>query len=329
MNKNVIDPVIVKSHQALFQTQLELQSRLLDYMEQVGVSEMLDEAWDEFNLYENVPMDPEDPEPPLHFFPWALFYWRSEVSEQDLQVASDEVLEGDHDLFDDAKDSGDEDDDDNWLEEIEALSEEEIDEIIADAFDDEADDQWDDTFDDDDDDDDDDDLYVTLPPIATLFLNAVDGADGPDSPAANLPLSTTERQLIESAGQSPYSFFKVTAIGPDSFVTLQDMVVPAEVQAYAPAISDVVEDGEVIYGQVVTVGDVHLLFSVAPTVLPALVSAALDDARDRLQEVIVELGEDWRFELEFEMRSLYQSLVTQLFGSEDDSSQDQAPPIIH
>lgn len=328
MNKDVIDPVILKSHQTLLETQLELQSRLLDYMDQVGVTEMLNEAWDEFNLYENVPMDPEDPEPPLHFFPWALFYWRSEVSKQDLQAASDELLEGDHDLLEDAKDSGDEDDD-NWLEEIEALSDEEIDEIIADAFDDEEDDQLDDEFDDEFDDDDDDDLYVTLPPIATLFLNAVDGADGPDSPAANLPLSTTERQLIESAGQSPYSFFKVAAIGPDSFVTLQDMVVPAEVQAYAPAISDVVEDGDVIYGQVVTVGDVHLLFSVAPTVLPALVSAALDDARDRLEEVIVELGEDWRFELEFEMRSLYQSLVTQLYGPEDDGSEDQGPLNIH
>lgn len=309
--KSELDPATVAAHEELFETQITLLSRLLDYIEEAGELQILDEAWDEFNLYEDIPMDPEDPEPALHFFPWALFYWRRDVSETELEAARDELLAGDADLLED--DLGGDDDDDNWLEEIEALSEEEIDEILADSLDD------DEEF------DDEDEPHITLPPIATMFMNSVDGADGADSPAASLKLTVKERQFIEAAALAPYSFFKVNAVGPGPFVMLEDLIVPDQKSVYAQVLVDMLEDGDVIYGQVVSVDGVHVLCGVAPAVLPEFVQDALADARSRIAPIVKELGEDWHLELEFEMRSLYQMLISDLqeLEDEDDEGDDE------
>lgn len=309
--KPELDPATVAAHEELFETQITLQSRLLDYIEQAGELQILDEAWDEFNLYEDIPMDPEDPEPALHFFPWALFYWRRDVSEADFQAARDEMLAGDGDLLEDELDDLDDDDDENWLEEIEALSDEEIDEILSDSLDD-------DEFDE----DGDDEPHISLPPIATMFMNSVDGADGQHSPAASLTLTVKERQFIEAAALAPYSFLKVNAVGPGPFVMLEDLIMPNQKQVYAQVLVDMLEEGDVVYAQVVSVNDVHVLCGVAPAVLPEFVQEALADARSRIAPIIKELGDDWHLELEFEMRSLYQMLISDLQGLEDDEDDE-------
>lgn len=316
------DHETVAKHEELFETQMSLQSRMLEYIEKTGGFDVFEEAWDEFNLYEDKPMDVDDLEPALHFFPWALFYWRRDVPERLLQEAIDAMRLGDVQSHD-SKAIGNQDDDkddDNWLQEIEALSDQEIDEILSGTEDDEYDD--DDFLDEDDldDDEDEEEPYIALPPIAVMFINSADGADGPDSQAASVGLTVKDRRFIEAAAQAPYSFFKVAAVGPGSFVTLQDMIVPAQMQVYGEDLVDMLEEDDVIYGQVVAVDSAHLLCGMAPAVLPPIVHEPIEEARMRLEELRAEMGEDWRHELEFEMRALFQSLVTQLQELDDEQS---------
>lgn len=338
MKKHDLDPALVAAHQALFKTQFQLQSRLLNFLEQVDALDIIHDAWDEFNFYENVPFDPEDAQSALHFFPWALFYWRREIPERELEAAREQLAQGGADL---PKAIDDEDDEDDWLAEIEAMSDEQIDEILADTLDDELDDDWDDRLDGEFDEAE-DEPQVVLPPIATMILNSVRGADGPDSEAMDLALSDQACQLIEAGAQAPYSFFKVVHRGPASFVTLQDMIVPNEVQAYAPVLFDTLEKGDVIYGQVLTVDDMHLLSGVAPLVLPPIVHEAVHQASQQIEQMVPSMAEEWRYDLEFEMRSLYQSLVAQIEelgggqggrggddGDEDDDGDSAEPIKIH
>ena len=299
------DPTTQALHEALFETQISLQTRLLDYIEEADEFHVLDEAWEEFTNFDNREMDPEDPEPVLHFFPWALFYWRRDVPEDVLEQAREELLAGALAT----PDSELQNDDDNWLEEIEALDDEAIDEILSDELDD------DNEFED-------DESYVSLPPIATMFMNSVDGADGADSKAVDQTLTVRDREFIEAAGKAPYSFFKVKAVGPGAFVTLEDVIVPAQMSVYAPALVDISEEDDVVYAQVVSLDGAHVLCGVAPAVLPGVVEEALSEARDRLQELIDQLGEDWRYEVEFEMRALYHQMVASLQGQLDDDEGD-------
>ena len=317
------DPTTQALHEALFETQISLQTRLLDYIEEADEFHVLDEAWEEFTNFDNREMDPEDPEPVLHFFPWALFYWRRDVLEDALEQAREELLAGALAT----PESELEDDDDNWLEEIEALDDEAIDEILSDELDDDGELG-------------DEDSYVSMPPIATMFMNSVDGADGAGSKAVGQTLTVRDREFIEAAGKAPYSFFKVSAVGPGAFVTLEDVIVPAQMSVYAPALVDMAEEGDVVYAQVVSLDGAHVLCGVAPAVLPSVVEDALNEARDRLQELVDEIGEDWRYEVEFEMRALYHQMVASLQGhldgdeydegddNEDDNEDDNPKPII-
>jgi len=315
-------------HEDLFETQISLQTRLLDYIEQADEFHVLDEAWEEFTNYDEREMDPEDPEPVLHFFPWALFYWRRDVPEDDLQAARDELLDSDTDTLSDDLDDNDED----WLDDLDDLDDDAIDDVLLEVFKEGADSD----IVDDAEDAEDDQAYIELPPIAMMFMNSVDGADGPDSRAIEQTLTPREREFIEAAASAPYSFFKVQSVGPGAFVTLEDLMVPHVVTVYAPALVDMAEVNDIIYAQVVSLANAHLLCGVAPAVLPEVVQEPLIEARTRIEALLPELGEDWRYELEFELRALYQQMVDSLqeqFDNDDDGGEDDGgfakPPITH
>lgn len=277
------DAAIQAQHEELFETQIGLQTRLIDYIEQVDEFQVLDEAWEEFINYEPRDMDPEDPEPVLHFFPWALFYWRRDVPQDELEAARDEMLGLD----------GDAPEADKMAQAIAELA-------------DEDDTQGDDVD------------YTSLPSIAVMFMNSVDGADGPDSEALEQTLNPLERQFIEAASQAPYSFFKVSAVGPGAFVTIEDLIVPKQTTVYAPALVDMSEEDDIIYAQVVSLGDANLMVGVAPAVLPPVVQEPIEQVRERIEALVPEIGEDWRYELEFELRALYHQMVENLQESVDD-----------
>lgn len=293
-------------HEDLFETQISLQTRLLDYIEAADEFHVLDQAWEEFTNYEQRDMDPEDPEPVLHFFPWALFYWRRDVPEEALTQARDELLGGDAGSADSANASEDSD----WLDD---LDDETIEQVLNESL---EDDDGLDAFDEDDDVD-----YVSLPSIATLFMNSVDGADGADSKALEHTLTAQDRDFIEAAARAPFSFFKITAVGPGAFVTLQDLIVPSEVNVYAPALVDMSEEDDIIYGQVVNLHGANLLCAVAPAVLPPVIQEPLEEARQRIEELVPELGDDWRYDLEFELRALYHQMVQRLQDEFDNSDE--------
>ena len=303
-------------HEDLFETQISLQTRLLDYIEQADEFHVLDEAWEEFTNYDQREMDPEDPEPVLHFFPWALFYWRRDVPESQLEAARDELLDEDTDI--DALDDEVEDNDQNWPDD---LDNEAIDKVLSEVFGDSAEDDID--LDDDELDDglDDDENYITLPPIAVMFMNSVDGADGPESRALEQTLTPRDRAFIEAASTAPYSFFKVLAVGPGAFVTLEDLMVPNEVAVYAPALVDTSEVDDIIYAQVVSLENANLLCGVAPAVLPVVEEEPLAEARARIEELVKELGDDWRYDLEFELRALYQQMVDSMQQQMDEDGE--------
>ncbi len=290
-------------HEDLFETQISLQTRLLDYIEQADEFHVLDEAWEEFTNYGQREMDPEDPEPVLHFFPWALFYWRRDVPQDALDAACDELAG--------PSKAGDR---------LEELDDETIEQVLSEKLGEDG--ALQDLAEDDETD------YVSLPPIATMFMNSVDGADGPDSKAVEQTLTTKERAFIEAAAHAPFSFFKVTAVGPGAFVTLEDLIVPDQCQVYAPALVDMSEESDIIYAQVVSLDGAHLLCAVAPAVLPDVVEEPLEEARDRIQALVPELGEDWRYDLEFELRMLYQQMVESLSADvdDDDSDSEQMEP---
>ena len=303
-------------HEDLFETQISLQTRLLDYIEQADEFHVLDEAWEEFTNYDQREMDPEDPEPVLHFFPWALFYWRRDVPESQLEAARGELLDEDTDI--DALDDEVEDNDQNWPDD---LDDEAIDKVLSEVFGDSAEDGVD--LDDDELDDglDDDENYITLPPIAMMFMNSVDGADGPESRALEQTLTPRDRAFIEAASTAPYSFFKVLAVGPGAFVTLEDLMVSNVVNVYAPALVDTSEVDDIIYAQVVSLENANLLCGVAPAVLPVVVEEPLAEARARIEELVQELGDDWRYDLEFELRALYQQMVDSMQQQMDEDGE--------
>ena len=303
-------------HEDLFETQISLQTRLLDYIEQADEFHVLDEAWEEFTNYDERELDPEDPEPVLHFFPWALFYWRRDVPEDDLQAARDELLDSDTDTLSDDLDD---------LDDLDSLDDDAIDDVLLEVFKEDADSDIGD-------DAEDDQTYIELPPIAMMFMNSVDGADGPDSRAIEQTLTPREREFIEAAASAPYSFFKVQSVGPGAFVTLEDLMVPHVATVYAPALVDMAEADDIIYGQVVSLAHAHLLCGVAPAVLPEVVQEPLIEARTRIEALLPELGEDWRYELDFELRALYQQMVDSLqeqFDDEDDDGGLGKPTMTH
>lgn len=323
-------------HEDLFETQIRLQTRLLDYIEQADEFHVLDEAWEEFTNYDQREMDPEDPEPVLHFFPWALFYWRRDVPETELEAARDELLDDDPDT--DTLDNEVEDNDQDWPDD---LDDEAIDKVLSEVLGDGPDgkdsSEGDVELEDDEFDDglDDDENYIALPPIAVMFMNSVDGADGPESRALEQTLTPRDRSFIEAAATAPYSFFKVLAVGPGAFVTLEDLMVPNEVAVYAPALVDTSEVDDIIYAQVVSLENANLLCGVAPAVLPVVVEEPLAEARERIEELVQKLGDDWRYELEFELRALYQQMVDSLQQQIDEDGEDSVdgdastPPTKH
>jgi len=321
MTNFLTDPAIIALHEDLFETQVQLQTRLLDFIEEVDEFLVLDEAWGEFNHYEDKEMDSQDPEPILHFFPWALFYWRREIPQSALDAAQEEAFEDGMVLTEPQKQGADgelpETLDDETIEQV--LSEELEDDEAASDLNDEGDN-------DEHGNDEDEGSYVTLPSIATMFMNSVDGADGDDSAAVQQVLNDKERGFILAAAQSAYSFFRVTAVGPGAFVTLEDLIVPAQMAVYAPSVVDMLEEDDVIYAQVVEFEEARILCGVAPSVLPPVVLESVQEASERIQTLIPEMADDWRYEIEFELRSLFLQMVASLQGPLDDN---QAPNIIH
>jgi hypothetical protein len=74
------------------QTEGELVHTLMDYVEVHYGHEAVAEAWDEFTLWEDIPLDPEnEPEFEASFIPWLLFNWLPDPAETERKIALPEI----------------------------------------------------------------------------------------------------------------------------------------------------------------------------------------------------------------------------------------------
>ncbi len=78
-------PVASLDWRRIRRTEGELIPLLIRYAEKYYGQEAMMDAWDEFTLWNDVPMDPEtEPELDTIFMPWFLFNWIPENSEEDV-----------------------------------------------------------------------------------------------------------------------------------------------------------------------------------------------------------------------------------------------------
>jgi hypothetical protein len=166
-----------------------------------------------------------------------------------------------------------------------------------------------------------DESTLKLAPMADMFLDAINGRGDHSRKYVNYKLTPTERSLIKELGQSPYSFFQVKEITDNKHVKVTDLIVERHETVFMPEFAEELSEGCIIYGQVICVDDIAILPSVAPMIFFENIALALGRLQQQVTELVPELGENWRREMDHEIRGLYRELIEQPF---EDVSFDEA-----
>ncbi|MCD8516879.1 MAG: hypothetical protein LRY61_06370 [Burkholderiaceae bacterium] len=264
-----------------------LMIRLIEFVTDDLSPNTLNAAWLDFNHGADPEMDPESSEVLGFFFPWMLLNWCAEIPESVV-----ERFGSDTDQANDSKES--------LVKSLEQDLGQDADGTVG------------------------EEPVVVFPPVAQMFLACIDGLDDPDGKYQNQTVSDTERSLIEQAMMAPYTFFQVKEkIG--KYVKLKDLLVPAEHYVFSPNLVDDLESGSVIYGQVVTVRGVSIVTSIAPLMLSPDIVEPLSHVREKMMDMLPELGSDWRHAMAEEIRGLYRSMAGD-FEQDEPDDQDKEHP---
>lgn len=157
---------------------------------------------------------------------------------------------------------------------------------------------------------------LQLTPLAEMFLDAVDGRSDQSGKYRHHKVTPVERLLISELSQSPYSFFQVKEIVDNKYVTVTDLLVERHETVFMPEFAEDLSVGSIIYGQVITVDGITILPSVAPMIFFENIAPALQRMQQKVTELMPELGESWRLEMDDEIRGLYYGLAEPMGGGE-------------
>lgn len=161
-----------------------------------------------------------------------------------------------------------------------------------------------------------DQKMLQLSPLAEMFLDAVDGRSDQSGKYRHHKVTPVERSLISELTQSPYSFFQVKEIVDNKYVTVTDLLVERDETVFMPEFAEELSVGLIIYGQVITVDGITILPSVAPMIFFEDIAPALGRMQQKVTELMPELGENWRLEMDDEIRGLYYALAEPMGGGE-------------
>jgi hypothetical protein len=157
---------------------------------------------------------------------------------------------------------------------------------------------------------------MQLSPLAHMFLDAVDGRSDQSGKYRHHKVTPLERSLISQLSQSPYSFFQVKEVVDNKYVTVTDLLVERHETVFMPEFAEELSVGLIIYGQVITVDGITILPSVAPMIFFEDIAPALGRMQQKVTELMPELGDNWRLEMDDEIRGLCYVLAERVGGGE-------------
>lgn len=163
-----------------------------------------------------------------------------------------------------------------------------------------------------------------LPAVAEMFQARIDTDAQQGGRYARHKLTAVERSLIHALGQSPYSFFQVNEIIDQKYVTVTDLIVQRQETVFMPEFGEGLWVGCIIYGQILTVDGMTILPAVAPILFYDHMATALGNMERKVKALMPELGEDWRREMDDDIRSLYFGLCTTIDEAEGPDDEDDA-----
>ncbi len=272
---------------------------ILEYGLQTWGSALLDEAWEEFFLWDNVPDNYEgSPEFETSFLPWFVFRFVPEPDEPFEPAEADAVS------LDLPFDTSETDEDLNK----EDLNEDDLDD--DDLDDDDLDDDDLDEGDVDEDDVDEDEAAEDVPETGEALPDRPLGLAYLERHADEL--SGVERRFLEAACASPLSYYVVTAVEPGRSLTLRDVLTGREHRVLERSASSTLKPTSLLMTRVVSVDDVSIMVGCASLVIPPSYHNTIIVFRQDFAGARGTLTEDLVYDLDLDILGLYHEIADAL-----------------
>jgi len=120
-----------------------------------------------------------------------------------------------------------------------------------------------------------------------------------------LKADATEQQLIYAINRKPYGFWEVMGVVAGTAIDFRDILTGARIMALEKTGSHTVEPGDIVFGRVVLINDVGMIFGIGATILPPEIKAQLDHFQQSLQGKRQSLTDADLLDRQVQMRRLY------------------------
>ncbi|SHE54431.1 Protein of unknown function [Desulfacinum infernum DSM 9756] len=129
-----------------------------------------------------------------------------------------------------------------------------------------------------------------------------------------LRLDTLERLLIEAVNRKPFSFYDVVSVDKGKAVQLKDLFTGKAVHVLERSASQVLQPGDVIFGNAATVDGVGMLIAAGMTFFPPDRKPAIIELRKRLQSGNRVIDDEVLHDWDAEIRQLYFDLEREMMA---------------
>jgi len=126
-------------------------------------------------------------------------------------------------------------------------------------------------------------------------------------------LSDTEKELIEAISRTPFSFHEIVRIDPGRGFALRDVLTGEEVDVLERAGSAHAREGDILYGRVVRVAGMAMLYGCGGYAIPQMRKPSIIDLRKRLRRKKKKIEATVLADCEEEIRGEYVRLSSSLF----------------
>jgi Sec-independent protein translocase protein TatA len=150
-------------------------------------------------------------------------------------------------------------------------------------------------------------------PIALEYLQRMD-----------YRLPPLQRRFIKEACRQPFSFFIVTDVEPGRALMLHDLFWQRDITVYEQRASTMLSRGSILFGQVVALDEVAILFGTAPLAIPDAYQVRLAEARDAIQQNLGPIDATILMDLAPKLRSFYFEIRQEMRQMEEEQQQEQA-----
>lgn len=126
-------------------------------------------------------------------------------------------------------------------------------------------------------------------------------------------LDPIEQTLINAINRKPYSFWEVMGVVPGKSIDLQDILTGERITAQERTGSQTVQPADIVFGRVVPVNGVGIIFGIGATILPPESKAPVLELRLRLSGEKRDLNDDILLDWDVDIRRFYFDMERSLF----------------